>query len=314
MLPTDIILFLQSISYIYKDKNNGWVEIFCPYCDDSTRRSGRLSHGHFSISTTFNFCRCFRCDYTGSLNRTLISLGFNNKESLSLISKNNSNNFQYYNNRISTNNNKIEHIYTHLETYYQQFMESNPLQFSQFLEYIYHRCLSIDPIKFLIKPVIMDNRYLLAGFYNINGQEVTYRYITNHPKFRYYIPKSKVKPYYFFQDIYNLGNYKNIVISEGAFDLINTYKYTTTFDDAFYIAIGGKQFRKIIKELLVNYLLIGSYIFNIILDNDVDFKPMKLVDGCKDIIYQLNPYCKINFYIPIYSKDVSELVNLEKLC
>ena len=147
----------------------------------------------------------------------------------------------------------------------------------------------------------------------MNGQEVTYRYITNHPKHRYFIPPAKVKPYYFFQDIYDIGTYKEITICEGGFDLLNLYNYCNKFNNSFYISIGGKQFRKILKELITNYLLIGNYVFNIVLDNDENFKPTKLINACKDIVQQLNPHCKINFFIPTLSKDVTDLMYIERV-
>lgn len=313
MLPIQITTFISSFSFIYKDNGNGWVTVLCPFCDDATRKSGKISHGHFNISVNFNYCHCFRCDYSNSFSKALISLGFNDKESLSLISRNNTNNFQYYINKFNTKNSKIENPILLLEKYYENFKQQNPNRFNEFLKYIDTRCGSIDPINFLLKPFINKDNYLLCGFYNINGQEVTYRFITQHPKFRYFIPPNKVKPYYFFQDIYEINNYKEITICEGAFDLINLYRYNTMIKNSFYIAIGGKQFRKILKELITNYLLIGNYTFNIVLDNDLNFKPSKLISSCKDIVQQLNPYCKVNFFIPSLSKDVSDLMYLEKI-
>jgi hypothetical protein len=311
LLTEKTIHFLQSISFIYKDLQNGWVQILCPFCDDSTRKNSKISHGHFYLSKTFNYCNCFRCDYSNSLSKALISLGFNDKDSLKILTQNNTNNFYYFKNKLDVANSRDIAIHPFLEDNYQSFKEQYPNEFKQFLEYIYTRCYSIDPIKHLIQPVIKDS-YLMASFYNFNGQKVTSRFITPHPKYRYMIEPNK-RNYYFFQDIYNISDYDDIVICEGVFDLINLYRYYDNLNNAFFIAIGGKQFRKILKELLSNYLLIGNYRFNIILDNDLNFKPTKLINSCTDIIQQLNPHSSANFYIPNIYKDVSDLMQLEKI-
>lgn len=311
MLTENIVYFLQSISSIYKELNNGWVQILCPFCDDSTRKNTKISHGHFYIAKTTNYCHCFRCEYQNSLSRALTSLGFSDKASLLILTQNNTNNFYYFKNKLKTVD-KIHNIFNFLDDYYVKFKSNHPNEFDEFLKYIYSRCSDINPIEFLIQPIIKDG-YLLAGFYNINGQYVTGRYITKHPKFRYLNENNAVKPYYFFQDIYNISDYSNIVICEGAFDLINLYRYYKHFNNAFYIAIGGKQFNKILKELLTSYLLIGNYHFNIILDNDLNMKSTKLINSCSNTIQSLNPFATISFFIPSLYKDVSDLVQLEKL-
>jgi len=311
MLTENIVYFLHGISSIYKELNNGWVQILCPFCDDATRKSSKISHGHFYIAKTFNYCHCFRCDYQNSLSRALTSLGFNDKTSLLVLTQNNTNNFYYFKNKL-TPADKINGIFNFLEEYYLKFKNNNPIEFDIFLKYIYSRCGDINSIDFLMQPIIKDG-YLLISFYNINGQLVTSRFITKHPKLRYLNEHNAVKPYYFFQDIYNISDYSNIVICEGAFDLINLYRYYKHFDNAFYIAIGGKQFSKILKELLTSYLLIGNYHFNIILDNDLNIKLTKLTNSCNNIIQALNPFATINFFIPSLYKDVTDLVQLEKI-
>lgn len=310
MLHNNIVIFLKSISFIYKEQSSGWVQILCPFCDDATRKSGRIDHGHYHFSDLTNYAHCFRCDHRNSLSRDLISLGFNDAESLFTLTKSNTNNFQYYSNKLSKNKGQLADIHKYLANYYEEFKQQYPDKFNEFLSYIYSRCLGIDPIKFLIKPTIQDN-YLLAGFYNINGQEVTNRYITYHKSRRYLIPANKAKPYYFFQDLYQISEFSQINICEGAFDLINLHEYSDL--NGFFIAIGGKQFPKILKELITAYLLIGTYTINIILDNDKGINLYKLKTPCKAIVAQLNPYIRLRFYMPMLSKDVSELVNLEEI-
>jgi hypothetical protein len=309
---SDIKLFLNTISYIYKPVSNGsWLTILCPFCDDSTRKSGKITHGHFYIARYYNYCHCFRCDYSNSFTRTLAKLGFPNVELLKFLSKNNTEKYTYVHNKLSINNPNISK--ENLLEYYENFKQKFPDRFNNFLSYLNYRCLNIDPIDFLIKPII-QNEYTLCSFYNYNGELSTSRFI-NHPKFRYIIPKNS-KPYYYFQNIYNIDECKNIVITEGAIDLINIFNYCNLFNNknTFYISIGGKQFNKILKELISNYLLIGYYHFNIILDNDGNVNRFrKLINSCENNIYNLNTNCKISFYYPPNSKDFSDLNLLDKL-
>lgn len=312
---TPIVSFLNSISFIYKVQNNGWIQALCPFCDDATRKTSRITHGHFYISNTFNFCQCFRCNHSSSLSKALLSLGFNDKESLRLLTKDNSEHFTYYLNKLNTKKQRLHNITEYLYKYYDSFESKYPNEFIQFKQYIYKRCLGINPLMFFIKPTILENKYLVATFHNINGDEITSRYITKHKKHRYYIPPNRDKTYYYFEDIYSIDERQNIVITEGGFDLINLYNYWSDIekDKSFYIAIGGKQFNKIIRELLCNYLLIGNYNFKVILDNDKGFKPTKLIWSCKNIITQFNPFCSVDFYQATLSKDVSDLMLLDKI-
>ena len=309
--PT-LVNFLTSISFIFKPLSNGqYIEMFCPICDDATRKY-KPDHGHFNIARYGNFCKCFRCDYSNSLSRLLISLGYNDQTILSLLSRNNTQNFVYSNSN-KLNNLADINIKQNLIDFYTNFEQTNNNVFKQYLNYIDNRMGNINPIDFFMKPLI-NNGYLLVSFYNYNGSLVTSRYITPHKKFRYLIPSNQIKPYYYFQDLNNIDTYTSIVICEGAIDLINIYNYCMLFSGAFFISIGGKQFKKILRELISNYLLIGSYIFNIIFDNDgKNWQFKKLISSCTDIVLSLNPNCSINFYYPIISKDFSDLNYLKLL-
>lgn len=310
--PT-LISFLTSISSIFKKiSNDSWVQILCPICDDSTRKSGRLDHGHMYISRYGNYCKCFRCDYSNSLSRMLQKLGYNDHATLSAISRNNTQNFTFYNQK-NLNNFADINIKDKIINYHTWFKENHNNLFINYLNYINNRCGNIDPIDFLLKPLIKDD-YLLVSMYNFNGALVTSRYITYHKKFRYLIPSSQTKPYYYFQNILDIDTYKNIVICEGAIDLINISNYSQLFNNAFYIAIGGKQFKKILREIISNYLLIGNYNFHIIFDNDgKNYMYKKMMAGCTDTVYTLNQNVNISFYNPPISKDFSELNYLEQL-
>jgi len=302
-ISNTVINYLSSISFIRKEINSDWIQILCPFCDDSSRKSSSISHGHFYICRNFNYCHCFRCDYANSFSRALISLGFNDKESLAKLTQNNTSNFFHF-------KNSLDKSYKKIDNRCEEFKSKHPKEFIEFQKYIYYRCGDIDIEKFLLMPRI-NNGWLMVDFYNSNGFLVTSRYLSNKQKIRYVIPNGK-KYYYFFQDIYNISDFSSIVICEGIFDLINLYRYYEKFRDSFFIAINGKQFSKAIKELLCNYLLIGDYTFNIVFDNDSKLNmPNKLINSCKEVVQLLNPNCNINFYIPSTYKDISELTQLE---
>jgi virulence-associated protein VapD len=307
-----LVSFITSISPIFKPLSNGqWIQALCPFCDDSTRKY-KPDHGHFNIARFGNRVHCFRCEYSNSLSRAIISLGYNDYSVLALLSKNNTQNFVYANsNKLNTS--ADVNIQQKTIEYHEWFKQKDSKLFNEYLTYIDLRMGNIDPCKFFIRP-LYNNGYLLASFYNYNGILVTSRYITPHKKFRYLIPSNQIKPYYHFQPLIDIDTYTNIIICEGSIDLINIYNYNQYFNNGFYISIGGKQFRKIIKDLITNYLLIGNYTFNIILDNDGNnWKFKKLITSCVDMILSLNNQISINFYYPPLSKDFSDLNFIEKL-
>jgi hypothetical protein len=300
----NIISHLKSISTQFKDRGNGWIEIFCPYCNDATRRVG-ATHGHFNISKTFNYCHCFRCEHTSSFTKFLIESQFDDRLIIKELSKDLSKDYVF-----SKTKSREILISNLTENILEIYNNTNIIYLRNFLKYVFSRCLDIDPVEFLLFPNIINNE-LTCGFYNYNGINVCSRYINNLNK-RY--EKNRVTDYYFFQDMNLIGEYKHIVICEGGFDLINLYNYSPFFNrqKSFYIAINGRDYKKIVRELIANYLLLGSQTINIVFDsgiNDID----KIMKANKLISSQLNPQIQFNYFKPNISKDVSEIMSLAQI-
>jgi hypothetical protein len=299
----DIIFGLKKLSNIYKDMSNGWIQILCPYCNDSTRKS-HISHGHFYIAKSFNYCHCFRCEHSSTFTNFLKDLGFNDPSILKELSKQTGNIvFSNTKSRIVIQKNIRDIIIEIFNSIYIEYIK-------QFLNYIQIRCLIIDPIKFLLFPNIINNK-VNCGFYNYNGVNIGYRIIEDSD-IRYV--KNNVTDYYFFQDINEIIKYKDIVICEGVFDLINLYNFSPYFNNknSFYIAINGRDYKKIVKELILNYLLIGSYRINIIFDNGIaNIDKIRYFHNMN--AKQLNTKIEFKYFKPIVSKDVSDIMNIQKL-
>jgi hypothetical protein len=300
----DIISHLQKNSNIYRDRNNGWIEIFCPYCNDSTRKHSP-DHGHFYISKTFQFCNCFRCDTHVSLIKVLYDTGFNNEHIIRQLKSYNYN-YTYYNCNETVNKKQI----IDFNKIYLDFKNTNFNEFCLFKNYISARLSNVNPIEFKIFPSINQYGQLLCNFLNSNNKLITSRIISPlNNKLRYI--NANEKEYYFFQDINKIDEYKSIVICEGCFDLINLYNYSR-FIDSFFIAINGKFYQKAIETIISKYLLINKVHVNIIFDIDIYNKNLikKKINNSMNII---NPRITFSFFEPKLSKDVSELMYLQEI-
>ena len=121
------------------------------------------------------------------------------------------------------------------------------------------------------------------------------------------------KQYYFWSDIGRIDEYGSIVICEGAIDAINLRHYSIFNSRAnFFLAINGKYYTKVVKELITNFLLVGDYNFKIIFDSDIlNINQIKF--SIKRVIDQLNPGCTVEYYKPVYTKDVSELMYVRRI-
>lgn len=291
---------LRTISTIYKPTSGGsWIQIFCPYCDDSTRKANP-THGHCYIASQFPYFICFRCNVNGSLLKLLLDTNFTDANTIEEIKRFVHTNFKYHRSkRVSLTHKDTQQIITD----FLNFRSSNPTYFDLFLDYIYKRCLHINPIDFNLKPTLLENRYLAVSFQNYYNQPCGFRYI-NHPRKRYTYQQ---RNYYYFQDLSKIIYYPNIVLCEGTFDLINLYSYSVNFNKikSFFIAIGGSSFESCVRYLVSNFLLIGPYCFNIVFDNDFKFKKYTIHRLYK-IISELNSEIQFKFYEPIAGKDVSD--------
>jgi hypothetical protein len=289
----EIVNFLKSYSKIFKLNNqSNWIQVLCPYCDDSYRKTN-ISHGHFYIARNWNFSQCFRCEKRTSTKKFLLDIGFNNKLLLNQLFK--SNIILSNDDKFDINNDKIN-----INNIHRKFQKYYPKQYYKFVNYIKYRLNDIDFDKFKIYPLAKNDK-LTVGFNNYYDNFVTARFIDNN-NIKYYKPQQSQN--YFFN---NPISYRHIIITEGIFDCINLYKYSTIFNDNyFYTAINGRNYVSNIFKLITNYYMIGNYEFNIIFDNDIK----NIETTIKKIINKnniLNPMIKYNFYMPTKSKDISEL-------
>lgn len=300
----EILALLKSISFIYKNQANGWIQILCPYCNDANRKGGSISHGHFYISTSFNYCQCFRCEYSSSFTKFLADANYENIQVIKELSSQ-SGNFTYSN--IKNRTILIEDVKNHLTAEYEKHQRI----LKDFLKYVYSRCFNINPINFLLCPGVIDNN-TVCTFYNYNGLIISSRLLHTVTSMRYIKPNHT--DYYFFQDINHITNYNNIVICEGGFDLINLFEYSPYFDknSSFYIAINGRDYTKIIRNLLADYLLLGKYTINIVFDTGV-LNINKIKNINKFISNQLNPNITFKYFQPSISKDVSEIMSISSI-
>ena len=305
----EIILHLKTISSVFKRESSGWYSIFCPYCDDAIRKLNP-KHGHFHLAPSYPYGHCFRCGIHVGLDKLLYDTKFTNIELIKKLRIRSG--FTYGNVRKFKSDSSISEseLYKKFIDYYNWFYNNYPNELNQFKEYINIRCYDINPIKFFIMPVIYNGQ-IAVQFLNYDGQLVTTRTIFNS-EMRYIIPK--IKHFYYFQDFSNIDEYNNIIITEGAFDLINLNNYYLDFDNqtSFYLALSGNNYKGLIIELITNYLMIGKYNIHVVLDNGLKF----LDQTIKSIIStsnELNPEINNSFYLPKYSKDVSECMALIKI-
>lgn len=314
----EIIMHIKSIAgRVYDVNSAGWHGCFCPFCDDATRRFNP-THGHFWIASTFPFCHCFRCGVKVSLYNFLSHTGFQNQKILSHLYKLSKISYNGDSTRATSFERKqvasVDQTLMKLKQTYVNIQQNHPAEYVQFKNYVNSRCLEINPIKFLLYPQIYFNKEgkktTSVAFINFDGQFVTSRSISQ-TKSRYY-KKSGGKQFYFFQNINNIDMYQTIVICEGAFDLINLYNYYPQFKNAFYIAIGDSNYKGLITNLINTFLLIGEYDIKIVFDKGVK-RLQSLKYNILSVTNILNPQIKIEMFEPTLSKDVSELMLLNRI-
>lgn len=291
----EITNHLNLISKIYKlNSNKEWVQILCPYCDDAYRKSS-INHGHYYVSRYFNFSQCFRCETKKSIKQFLLDTNFSNRILLKEVFKLNYN----INYNKETNFGKIDKsniLEKHIE-----FRLKYPEKYQLYLSYLKTRVGQLDFEQFKTYPSLINDK-LTISFNNYLNEVSTIRFIdTNNIK--YY--KLQHNSYYFFQDI-DLS-YNHIVICEGVFDLINLYKYSSIFDknNTMYFALNGRSYISDITKIILDYLMIGKYIINIVFDKNVNnIDKIKFNLEFKTSV--LNSNIKYRYYVPSFSKDVSD--------
>lgn len=302
-----VLLHFKSISTIFRKKSSGWYEYFCPYCDDATRKVNP-NHGHGHIAPDFPFVHCFRCGFRGNLIKVLVDTGFKDTAVINEIAK--------YDNIVYNSSKKLNlkslsidsSLQLKLINHCNSFMKQHTNDFLIFKQYMTQRCYEIDPLEYFVIPNYIE-RKLVAQFLNSNGNIVTNRFISKSET-RYFIPNER--HFYYFQNIGDILNYRNIVLCEGSFDLINLHRYSPLFKNSFFISIGGSNYKTAISTIISNFLLIGNYTFHIVFDKNVDNLDnlMNYISNSSSI---LNPSIDFKFYIPNLYKDVSDCTFLDQL-
>ncbi len=296
-----IILHINTISSIYKlNSRNDWIQILCPYCDDSTR-SGKIDHGHFYIARHFNYCHCFRCDYKTSIKQFLKYTGFTNFELLNSIFKTNSN----YNYTTETKNYSINNF--NIVKIIKEFDNNRFIKFQKYLE---KRILNTDYIKFKIYPTYDESTNTLFCNFNNYYNEFSAARVIESDKYEFRYLKKDNSKFYFFQ---NPFDYESITICEGPFDIINLYNFTNKFNNNCLFSINGKSYIssaiKIISEFYITNIKLN---INVMLDSDISYTDILK----KNFIYKMNTIntnINVKFYKPSLSKDVSDIVLFEEI-
>jgi len=300
---------LQGISRIYRSASSDFIEMFCPYCNDATRKS-KPNHGHLYFSISTNYFHCFRCNEVGSLTRLLTHTGFTDQEALASLRQNNRDDISYFRKTKHKELFGSESANVKMKRAFEKYMSlrgSN--DFSRFYAYMTSRCLDIDFSKYFVFPERKFDK-LVCSFYNYDNRFVTSRFIDDNDK-RYH--NSKDKPLYYFQNMANIINYQEIVICEGIFDIINLHNYCHSFNrNSFYIAMNGSSYVQTIKMLLTTYLLLGNYRINIVVDKGL-IGLTQMIGKSRYQVERWNKNVELVFYEPILSKDVGELMFLEML-
>jgi len=301
---------LHSISKIYRKTSSEFIEIFCPYCNDATRKSNP-NHGHLYFSLNSNYFHCFRCNEVGALSRLLTHTGFTDTSAIALLRQNNRDDISYFrkNKNIKSFDKESKAIKEKRSLEKYKILKGTD-DFNRFQEYMNMRCLDINFANYFAYPERKFGK-LVCTFYNYDNLFVTSRFIDSSSK-RYH--NNKEKPIYYFQNLTTLINHTEIVICEGVFDLINLHNYNKYLgEDSFYIAMNGSSYVQTIKWLLTTYLLMGSYKIHVVVDRGL----IGLRTMINKSIYQTqrwNINVELVFYEPVLSKDVSELMSLEKIC
>jgi hypothetical protein len=293
---SSIITHLKTNSSYYKESSNEII-IFCPYCDDSTRP--KANHGHLYISKSMPVFNCFRCSSSGNLIRLLIDIGFDDEDILKYLS-----NFiryktikDYY--KVKKQTTKLKQIQDNVIRKNIEFENRFKNEFFKYKQYLYSRLGVVDYSKFLISPTFYNNK-ISCLFTNSINEDVTLRLVEEK---QFHI-NSESSGKYFFQEN-NFEKYKQIVLAEGAFDIIPLYLYNLEFRDSYFIALNGKKYNSTIEELIIRDFLIRPIIINLIFDSEVTNYNTYLYRA-RLLSKQYNTNILIKGWKPIILKDTGD--------
>ena len=284
------------------------IQIHCPFCDDASRKNA-ASHGHLYISTDKCVFHCFRCGMSGSVVKLLIYTSFDDNDVIKLLSQNI--NYKFIKN-ITVKNLKLDNVINKIININGKFTIDQPKLFNKYKYYIFKRIGEyIDFTNYLIAPTITIDKYkkqtLSCQFYNANFELITTRFIDS--RFRY--QKNSNNLYYFQKK--DFDKYKEITITEGAFDAINLDLYNNNFKNNFFISMHGKKYVKTIEDLILNELLIGIFKINLVYDQDYTFKNNNL-KKCQTIAKKLNPEITIDGFAPMNKvNDVADFSAVQQI-
>lgn len=290
-----IIQHLKNISpNMYRVKGDQ-IELHCPFCNDANRTNA-LNHGHLSVAISKPVFNCYRCSTSGVIISLLLQTNFDDDEIINELKS-----FVKY--KFSKDYFKTQHhvklsdIHLKIANIHKEFKKNYINEYNIFQQYIQYRIGNIiNPFSFLIFPDFTYN-LLSVGFMNIDGIKVCSR-IINSEKYRYKMEKGC----YYFQPK-KFDNFKEIVMCEGPFDIINSYMYLPQFKNNFFISINSLRYVIEFEKLMIQSLLIGHYIVNIIFDKTVIHLP--IIKKISSLTQQYNSNIKVKYWKPIFSKDIS---------
>lgn len=309
-----ILYHLDHISNIFADKGSHY-SMFCPFCNDATRKNNP-QHGHCYVSKNLPVYYCHRCGSAGTILKLLIFTGFEDQDTIDYLKS-----FMKYNfvkdylylvpkikyDKLSLLNNINKRI-----------KSVNQKDLSIFNNYLSLRLGNINYSKFLLYPLYInpteerDSSYKVfsVGFNNSMNEFCGARLINQLGKIRY----KKEKSWYFFQP-FKFQNIKNIILSEGMFDILNIFLYGNYFtkNNSFYMSISGKNYMSVIESLIFQELLIGQFDIHIILDSDNKYlKYLKFM--ILKLVKPLNNDINIFVWKPIDGlKDTGEYPLIEEV-
>jgi len=294
-----VVHHLKTLSYIFDDKGTH-TQMLCPLCDDMTRRSGTLPHGHLYVNNASPVFYCFRCSTAGSLVKLLVMTGFEDEDTLKYISSFifHSFNKDYY----DFNKKKIDYRFHNIHKIIRErnlkFKSSNPNEFKLFNNFLFERLGEVDYTAFLIYPdIIKFKNWSTLGccFSNYDAELSTSRVISNKSRMRYQDTENTL---YYFQRR-NFEKQKRIVMSEGPFDMISLYLFNNLFnhENTIFYAVCGKKYISAIERLIFEDILIGTFEINLIFDADVHNYKSYLYQA-RLLTKQYNPDIIIKGYKP----------------
>jgi len=287
---------LKTYSGIYKETSGGKeIQIFCPYCGDAFRKNNP-KWGHLYISVETGLFYCHRCNEKGTIYKLLIDLGVDDNEILSRLRK-------YYkiHKQVSSRNVKAIDFITISNDYkYQERISKYEYyelwyKYSDEYDYLIDRISTDDLELFYYYRLTPDSNAIVFNDYEFN--EILRRLIKSKYKKRY--KKTQDKYYTIYKTDYN------ILIAEGAFDVINIDLYLN-YDSFTKIAISGKNYISALAEL---YLYTNIKNLVLMVDSDIDINKFY-----KYVVKQIHRYEIYVENIEIYQnkmgKDFSEKIIL----